>query len=510
MSEAAAAAPTGSASFCPAKRRRFVLVAAILASSMGFIDGTIISIATPSIRADLGASLADAQWISNAYLLLLSSVLLLGGAAGDRFGVRNIFIGGIALFVAASIACAAAPSPQMLIVFRAIQGLGAAFMVPSSLAIIAKAYPKAERGRAIGIWAAAASLTTIMGPVLGGAALTWLGDSSWRLLFAINLPLGAIALGMLIFLVPADAPEAGRRLDAVGGVLATLGLLLVAIGLTGDADTAVSTTVGYTLAGLVVLGGFLLWEARRRSPMMPLGFFRNPQFSGAQALTFALYFSLTAVTFYLPMTMISGWGETPAVVSLSLLPLGIAITVLSPISGTLADRFGPGPMIAAGSLCVAIAFAGIGATTPLHNTWFVLLPFNALFGIGMGLVVSPLSTAVMTSVSDHDTGVASGVNNAVSRVAGLFAVATMGALIRIVFALSLGGFAELEIFFGEKPPVPLETEAEAARVAATDAAFATVAYVCAALSLVSAITGWLTLERRLGGESGEATPPTPP
>jgi predicted MFS family arabinose efflux permease len=244
--------------------------------------------------------------------------------------------------------------------------------------------------------------------------------------------------------------------------------------------------------------GFVLWEARSKAPMMPLGFFLRPQFSGAQGLTFALYFALSAVTFYLPMTLIAGWGETAAVVSLMLLPLGIALTVLSPFAGTLADKVGPGPMIAAGSALVGLAFLLIGLTTPLHQTWLVLLPLNALFGIGMGLVVSPLSTAVMTSVADHDTGMASGVNNAVARVAGLFAVATMGALIRVVFDGALGEFAELDIFFGVKPAEALPPDAEVARLAATDAAFAAVAYVCAGLSLVSAIIAWLTQERRLG------------
>lgn len=496
-----AAAGAASPTFCPPQQRRYVLIAAILASSMGFIDGSVVSIATPAIRADLGASLADAQWISNAYLLLLSSVLLIGGAAGDRFGVRKVFVAGIGLFVAASIACALAPTPLTLIALRALQGLGAALMVPSSLAIIAKAYPRQERGRAIGIWAAASSLTTILGPVLGGLLLTWLGDWSWRLIFAINLPLGGVALALLLFLVPADQPEAGRRLDIVGGVLATVGLLLLALGLTGGAETRLSTSISFLVAGLVVFGGFLAWEARSKAPMMPLGFFRQGQFSGAQGLTFALYFSLSAITFYLPMTLIAGWGETAAIVSLMLLPLGIAITVLSPFAGTLADKVGPGPMIAAGSTLVGIAFLLMGLTAPLHNTWLVLLPLNALFGIGMGLVVSPLSTAVMTSVSDHDTGVASGVNNAVARVAGLFAVATMGALIRVVFDGALGPFAELQIFFGEKPPSPLPADAEAARIAATDAAFAAIAYVCAGLSLLSAIIAWLTQERRLGSRA---------
>ena len=497
MSNASAAAPANDATFCPAARRRYVLIAAILASSMGFIDGSVISIATPAIRADLNASLADAQWISNAYLLLLSSLLLVGGAAGDRFGLRNVFAIGITLFVAASMVCAISPNALFLIYARAVQGLGAALMVPGSLAIIAKAYPREERGRAIGIWAAASSLTTIMGPVLGGAMLTWFGDWSWRLVFAINLPLGGIALALLLLLVPADQPGEGRRLDIVGGLLATAGLLLMALGLTADTEAGMMQSLLLLVGGVVVLGGFLFWEARTKAPMLPLGLFRHVGFSGAQGLTFALYFSLAAITFYLPMTLIAGWGVTAAEVSLILLPLGIALTLLSPIAGTFADKLGPGPMIAAGSTLVAISFALMGLTAPLHELWFVLLPLNVLFGIGMGLVVSPLSTAVMTSVDDQDTGVASGVNNAVARVAGLFAVATMGAVIAWVFTRALGSFAELDVFFGVAPEVALEADAEAARVAATDAAFAAVAYITAGLSLLSGVIAWFTQERKI-------------
>ncbi len=497
MSDTSAAAPANDTTFCPAARRRYVLIAAILASSMGFIDGSVISIATPAIRADLNASLADAQWISNAYLLLLSSLLLVGGAAGDRFGLRNVFTIGIALFVAASMVCAFAPNALFLIGARAVQGLAAALMVPGSLAIIAKAYPREERGKAIGIWAAASSLTTIMGPVLGGAVLTVFGDWSWRLVFAINLPLGGIALALLLFFVPADRPEEGRRLDIVGGLLATAGLLLMALGLTADSEAGTLLSLLLVVGGLAVLGLFLLWEARFKAPMLPLRLFRNIGFSGAQGLTFALYFSLAAITFYLPMTLIAGWGVTAAEVSIVLLPLGVALTLLSPIAGTFADKVGPGPMIAAGSTLVAISFALMGVTAPLHELWLVLLPLNVLFGIGMGLVVSPLSTAVMTSVADHDTGVASGVNNAVARVAGLFAVATMGAVIAWVFTRALGGFAELDVFFGVAPEVPLEADAEAARVAASDAAFAAVAYITAGLSLLSGVIAWFTQERKI-------------
>ncbi len=482
------------APFVATENRIYVLVAAILASSMGFIDGSVISIATPAIRANLGASLADAQWVSNAYLLLLSSVLLLGGAAGDRFGIRNVFAGGIVLFVVASLGSALAPNPALLITARAIQGLGAAFMVPSSLAIIARAYPRDERGGAIGIWSSASSFFTIAGPVIGGLVLTMLGDWAWRLVFAVNLPLGIAALVLLFWKVPADKPDADRRLDIGGAVLGTASLLLLALALTGE-----STPAGWRFAlgagGLVLAGGFLWWESRTKSPMVPLKLFREKAFSGAQGLTFALYFSLAAITFYLPTTLIAGWDVTPAEVSLVLLPLGIILTILSPFAGRLSDRFGPGPMIASGATLVAIAFLCLGLFIGIHNLWFGVLPTMILFALGMSLVVSPLSTAVMTSVADRDTGTASGVNNAVARVAGLFAVATMGGLGALVFAGFLGAGAN-GLSFGMPAPTGLAADTETARVAATDHAFAAIAYVTAALSLLSGGIAWFTLERK--------------
>jgi EmrB/QacA subfamily drug resistance transporter len=486
------------APFCPPERRVYVLVAAILASSMGFIDGSVISIATPAIRADLGASLAEAQWVANGYLLMLSSLLLIGGAAGDRFGTRDVFAVGIAAFVLASLASAIAPNPMVLIAARVLQGIGAAVMVPASLAIIAKAYPKAERGAAIGIWASASSLTTIAGPIVGGFLLTALGDWSWRLVFAVNLPLGAAALALLLWQVPADAPEPGRRLDLVGGGLATVALLLIALGLTGE-GTALPVMFGLLAVGLVLAVLFILWERRTAAPMVPPRLFADRAFSGAQALTFALYFALAAITFYLPMTMIAGWGATPFEVSISLLPLGVALTVLSPFAGRFADRIGPGPMIAAGSFVVAVAFLLMGLLAHTHSVWFTIVPLMALFGLGMGLVVSPLSTAVMTSVVDHDTGTASGINNAVARVAGLLAVASMGGLGAFVFASALGGVGDLS--FGLAPQTPLLPDQEAARVAATDQAFATIALVCAALSVLSGLIAWFTLDRKLTPKS---------
>ena len=491
--------------------RRFVLIAAILASSMGFIDGSVISIAIPAIRADLGATLAEAQWVSNGYLLLLSSLTLLGGAAGDRFGLRKVFGWGIAAFVVASMVCALAPTPLVLVGARIAQGMGAAFMVPGSLAIIAKAFPREERGRAIGIWATASSLTSIAGPIIGGFVLTVLGPWSWRLVFAINLPLGAIALLLLWFKVAADHPGAGRRLDVIGAVLATLALLLIAYGLTGDGSESTPGLLHMVFwcgIGLVLALGFLLWEWRTASPMLPLRLFRRKGFSGANGLTFALYFALGGTMFFLPMTMIGGWGETPATVSLALLPMGLVLTALSPFSGRWADRFGPGPLIAVGSILVALAFAGLGLTTPFHSVWFAVLPMVTLLGLGMGLVVSPLSTAVMTSVDDSDTGIASGVNNAVARVAGLMAIALLGVVVGSVFEQALGEAAELPIFFGVAN-AGLSPEENAARVFATDAAFSAIAYVTAGLCLASAAIAWLTLERRSSSSAPRSLAPAP-
>jgi EmrB/QacA subfamily drug resistance transporter len=477
---------TADAPFVPKSQRIFVLIAAILASAMGFIDGSVTSIATPAIRASIGATLPDAQWVSNAYLLMLSSLLLLGGAASDRFGLRNVFVAGIAVFVIASIGSALAPTPALLIAARAIQGAGAAFMVPGSLAIIAKAYPKDERGGAIGVWASASSLTTLLGPVIGGFLLTWLGDWSWRLIFALNLPLGGVAVYLLLQ-TPADKPEAGRRLDILGAALATVALLLISLAFI---DSQSGRFWIYLIAGLVILALFLFWETRSKEPMLPLSLFADRAFSGAQGLTLVLYFGVSALTFYLPMTLIAGWGVSPAIVSIALLPLGIALTLLSPYAGKVTDRLGPGPVLTFGSLIVGAAFLGLGLTVGLHNVWFVVLPLMAVFGIGMSFVAGPVSTAVMTSVADRDTGTASAINNAVARVAGLFAVAMMGALAAWMFARGTNMMSGMD--FGAVPAQRLPADAETMRIAATDQAFAVICYVTAGLAVVSAILAWTT------------------
>ncbi|PLP60187.1 MFS transporter [Mesorhizobium loti] len=482
--------------FCPQRSRRYVLVAAILASALGFIDGSVLSIAMPVLRANLGASLVEAQWISNAYALTLSALILAGGAAGDRFGLRRAFVAGIALFILASIACALAPTAPLLILSRAIQGIGAAVMVPGSLAIIAKAYPKAERGRAIGIWAAASALTTALGPVVGGLVLSSFGAGVWRMIFAINLPLGAFAIWLLLAKVPADSPAQKKGLDLGGAALATLAFGGMAYGLTamsaegGNSSMAVNMIA--FLVGLAALAVFLLWESRHREPMVDLRLFRITAFSGANAATFFLYFALSAVLFYLPMLLIAGWGLSTAEAGFIFLPLSVAIALLSGPVGRWSDQTGARLPIAAGSFIVGIANGGLAflAGTNFHGFWSGIFPLMTLTGLGMALVVSPLSTAIMTSVDDKDTGAASGINNAVARIAGLMAVAALGAVAGLVYAATSGAASGME--FGALPETSIEPAMEAVRIAATGRAFQAVAAIASVMCFIAAATAWLT------------------
>lgn len=477
--------------FCRAANRRFVLVAAILASAMGFIDGSVVSIAMPAIRENLGASLADAQWVSNAYLLTLAALILVGGAAGDAYGLRRVFVSGIALFVCASLLCALAPTPSALVAARAVQGVGAAMMVPASLAIIAKAYPRNERGRAIGIWAASASLTTAFGPALGGFLLS-AGDShAWRLIFAINLPLGLGALLLLLLKVPADSAEGSRALDWPGAALATPALGLLAFGLT-EAEGAGRSLILPALGGsAVLLAAFLFQEHRAAQPMVDLRLFADRAFAGANLATFFLYGALSAVFFFLPMLLVSAWNIAEAKIGVLFLPGTLLMAAFSPAAGRLGDRIGPRLPIAAGSLVAGAAITGLSllAWTHTHAFWTGVLPLMLLWSGGMTLVVSPLSAAVMTAVEDKNTGAASGINNAVSRVAGLLAIAGLGAVLALVHKAGLPD--------GKGPSfgaaAPAGSSLRTAWLAASDGAFAALGFLCAALCAASAVTAWLSI-----------------
>jgi EmrB/QacA subfamily drug resistance transporter len=476
------AAPVFDSGFCAPDRRGLILLAAILASSLGFIDGAVISIAIPAIRAALDASLVEAQWVHNAYMLTLAALILAGGALADRFGLARVFGAGIALFVAASMLCAVAPNAPFLIAARAVQGLGAAVMVPGSLALIARAYPRQVRGRAIGIWAAASAMTTAFGPILGGVALTFGGQDMWRWIFAINLPLGALAVALLRRAVRHDPGQPGSPVDLPGAALATTAFFCLAWGLTATHIDGGPPALVWLGTGFALLLAFVAVEARSACPMMPLALFRNRGFTRTNLLSFVLYGGLNMVFFYLPMTMIAGWGISEIMTSLAFSPMAVFIALLSPRMGALADRLGPAPLLCAGALILALGYGYMGWSAARADLWRGVFPAMCAIGLGMSLVVAPLSAAVMSAVDEARSGLASGVNNAAARLSGLFSVAAGGALVALAYRIAGGPLG-----FGE-------TSGLAAHRAAMSAGLAAIAWTACGLSLLSALLA-LSLRR---------------
>jgi len=468
--------------FCRDGKRHLVLIAAILASAMGLIDSNVVAIAVPAIRETLDASLAQVQWVHNAYLLTLSSLILVGGAIGDRFGLARVFSAGIVLFVLASLACAVSATPQMLILARLIQGIGAALMVPGSLAIIARTYPREERGAAIGLWASASAITTALGPIAGGTALTIGGAEMWRWVFAINLPFGLLALIFLFRAVNTDKGSDDIPLDLSGTALAVFSLGLLAWALTGAQTSALNAGL-FGVAGLVAFALFIMHEVHSPHPMIDLNLFRNRGFSAANIAGFFLYFALSTVLFFLPMTVISAWGISEIEAAAAAAPLGIFIGALSRRFGALADKNGPRRYVAVGSVLVAISFALLGFVITWQNYWGAVIPAMVIMGIGMGMVVAPISTAVMTSVSESHAGAASGINNAVSRMSGLIAVAAMGSV--AAFAYGMAGGTES---FGDVTTDP-------GNILAANLAFRAVAWGSAALAALAALITWISFPR---------------
>lgn len=469
-----------------------ILAAGVLGASMGIIDGTVVSLAMAAIRADLGVSLDQATWINNAYMVTLSALILSGSAFADRFGLGRIFTIGVTLFISMSLICALAPTPQILIGARLAQGTGAALIIPCALAMVSRAYPRDMRVRAISIWAAASAVTTAIGPVIAGLALSIAGPEVWRLIFAINLPFGVIALILVRMGVQTDTRNPARPLDIRGAALAVMGLGLLAWMLThleGPDTTPIVWLTG--LAGLAAMLAFLLQEARTRFPMMPLSLFADRTFSAANATTFALYFGLSAILFFLPMLTIAGWGISEIETAIAFAPMAIFIALLSTRFGRLADRIGPGSVIAMGAMTVAIGYGALALVIPLQNFWFAVLPAMTISGLGMSMVVAPVSATVMGSVYDHQSGVASGVNNALSRIAGLMAVAAMGTLISFAYDRAGGTFS-----YGE-------TLADAGHVAAMGTALTAIAWVASGLCLLASVIAYLGIPR--GGAAPRET-----
>ncbi len=407
------------------RKGRWILAATVLGSSMAFIDGTVVNVALPVLQKSLSASTSQVLWVVEAYSLFLSSLVLVGGSLGDRFGRRRVFSAGIILFGVCSAACGFAPSVQVLIFARAVQGVGAALLVPSSLAILGAAFPPSQRGRAVGTWSALTSACTAVGPVLGG----WLVQAlSWRAVFYLNLPIAAASLAIAFATVPESRGESAGKLDLPGTVAGTLGLAGLVYGLLRVPEVGwgrVEAFVPLAFGG-AALAAFVWIEKHSPHPMVPPKLFRNRAFAGANVLTFFLYAALSGALFFLPFALIQAQGRSPAAAGAALLPMIVFMVTLSRWSGALADRLGVrvpltiGPaIVAAGFLLLALP--GLGSR---YVTGY--LPAIMFLGFGLALTVSPLTASVLGSVAPGDTGVASGVNNAVARVAGLVAIAVLG------------------------------------------------------------------------------------
>ena len=449
-------------------RGAWVLAATILGSSLAFIEGSVVNVALPAIQDALGATAPEVQWVINANLLFLGSLILVGGSAGDRFGRRRVFALGIAIFTASSVACGLAPGISSLIAARAAQGVGGALMVPGSLAIISATFSEAERGKAIGTWAGFSALTTALGPVLGG----WLVDAlSWRWVFFVIVPPAIVAMAITLWRVPESRDEAQKPLDVWGAVLATSGLSALAYGLIASSDRGWTAlpVLGSLAAAVILLVGFTAREARAPAPMMPLGLFRSPTFSGANLMTVALYFALNGALFFLPFNLIQVQGYSATAAGAAFLPFTILMAGLSRWAGSLADRYGArrpliaGPVVAGAGLAL-LALPGIGDGS-LGSYWSSYFPGIITLGAGMTLAVAPLTTVVMNSVAEGQQGIASGVNNAASRVAGLLAIAALGVVAIGTFATELERRTEvLEL----TPAAREELLASAASLAATE------------------------------------------
>lgn len=467
---------------CAAAARPWVLAATILASAMAFIDGSVVTIALPVLQRELGAGLAALQWVVNGYTLLLAALILVGGAAGDRFGRRRVFLIGTLVFAGASAACALAPGVGALIAARMLQGLGAALMVPQSLAIISAAFPPEIRGRAIGTWAGAASLTTALGPAVGGFLIDSLG---WRAAFWLNLPLAA-AVGLLARAhVPESRAPAAGPLDLGGGALAVAASALATLGLTALGRPGGGWTAATLVAaGAVTAAGFVRVERTAPAPLMPLSLFASRAFAGANLLTLFLYGALAAILFLLPFELIGRRGLSASGTGLVLLPVGLLIGLGARPAGALADRLGVRGFLVAGSVLVALAAAWLAPALPGLAAG-VVAPL-VLFAAGMTLVVAPLTTAVMNAAPDALAGAASGVNNAASRLAGLLAIALVGAVAALVFGLGAPGAQ-----FGEFPPAGDPALAPVA--AAFGRAYAAGMAVAALLAALAAAAAWATL-----------------
>jgi len=497
---------------CTKSTGRWILAATILASSMAFIDGTVVNVALPFLQKELSATAIGVQWVVESYSLFLSALLLVGGSLGDRYGRRLVFVIGVSLFALASAACGLAANINQLIAARAMQGIGAALLVPGSLAIISSSFGADARGKAIGTWSGFSAMTTAIGPVFGG----WLIEHvSWRAVFFLNLPLAAAVLLISFSHVPEtrDKNERGP-LDWLGAAFATIGLGGVVYGLIESSRNGFShpAVLISSVVGLVSLAVFVFNESRAQNPMLPLGLFHSRNFAGANVLTLLLYAALGGLFFFLTLDLVQVQGYTATAAGAALLPFVVIMFALSRWSGGLVDRFGPrlplivGPVIAAAGF-VLFALPGLSA-----NYWTSFFPAVVVLGLGMAVSVAPLTTTVMASVGQEKSGVASGINNAVSRTAGLLAIAIFGVVMLHAFSRNLSyGLARIDAsedvrrsiyeqrvkLAGIELPSNLDSRVRAQTEQAIAGSFVSgfrlIMFMSAALALGGALSSWLII-----------------
>jgi EmrB/QacA subfamily drug resistance transporter len=492
----------------------WILAATILGSSMAFIDSTVVNVALPALQTSLGGTLTDIQWVVEAYGLLLGALILVGGSLGDRYGRRRMFLSGVTIFAFASVACGLAPNLPELILARAVQGLGAAFLVPGSLSIISASFGERERGSAIGTWSGSTAITAAIGPVLGG----WLIDhASWRWAFFINVPIAAAVIVISLWRVPESKSFAPGKVDWRGALLTPISLGGLVYGFIeaprlGWSHPYVLAALGI---GCVSLAAFFITESRVEFPMAPWALFRSPDFSGANLLTIFLYAALGIFFFLFPLDLIQIQHYSPTATGAAMLPFILLMFLLSRWSGGLVARYAPrrplmiGPVIAsAGFLLCAVPSIG-------GYYWETFFPALLVLGFGLAVSVAPLTTVVMNSVDQNRTGTASGINNAVARVAGLLSIAVLGAVMTSAFGIRLErNLADLnvpteamrylqtnEIRLGALTlPAGLDPPMAGAIGAAIDRAFVFgfrfVMMICAGLSLVSALVAWKMITAR--------------